>query len=506
MDWEEAGAVLDAELACLPEKYSQPLILCYLQERLQEEAARQLGWSTRTLQRRLEEARAALRRRLTRKGIVWSAALSGLLLSDVLVLAGPSAKLICSTVRVAACILLGRMAAGMASAKVPALTEGVMKAMFTSKLKSVVFVGLLGAVLVGGAGLLARPMLYANPQQNAVPKQAAAAKKPGTALAGPSKSPRGPKVVRTDGAVRALAWSPNGKLLATRGTVELRDSQTGAVVKTLSESGGNCLAFTDGGKAVAAGIGRVDGDRADDVVRIWDIDTGKERAVLKGAECSIDTIVCSADGKLLAGAGTSGHDEKGVTTAAAVCLWDLASGKLLWRAVEHKSEIYGLSFSPHGKILASGSRDKTIRLWDVEKGTCTRTLEGHGDYGVYSVAFSPKDAKLLASGGLDGTVRLWNAETGEMKQSLANNYFAGLMVLVAFAPDGKTLASAGDTALTKPDKRQGDVKLWDVETGKLIRTPTTEVEAVYALAFSPNGSTLAVGCWQKKLVLLPAGQ
>jgi WD40 repeat protein len=212
---------------------------------------------------------------------------------------------------------------------------------------------------------------------------------------------------------------------------------------------------------------------------------------------------------LLAGAGPAGQDEKGNTNAGAVCLWDLASDKLLWRAVEHNSEIYRLSFSPDGKILASGSRDKTIRLWDAQKGTSIRTLEGHGEHGVYSVAFSPKDAKLLASGGLDGTVRLWNAGTGEMKEILTT-YVPGLMALVAFAPDGKTLASAGDTALGKDRekkiKRQGDVKLWDVETGKLIRTPTKEVEAIYALAFSPNGSTLAVGCWTKKLVILPTGR
>jgi RNA polymerase sigma factor (sigma-70 family) len=505
--WRELRTVLDTELASLPDKLRLPLLLCYLEGRSQEDAARQLGWSKSTLLRRLEEARTAVGRRLRRKGFVWPAAVSALLVSDSLALAALSTKLIGSTVEAAACALVGCTAAGIVSAKVTALTEGVMNAMFTSKMKSLIFAALLAAVLVGGAGQVARPMFQADPQQSAAPKQPAAVKKPGASPAGPSKSPREPKIVKTDGAVGALAWSPNGKLLAVNqgGRVDLRDPHTGALVKTLIEMSCASMAFTHGGKAVAAGIGRVAGDRPDDVVRIWDIDTGKERAVLKGADCSILTIVCSGDGKLLAAAGVSGNDG-GITNEAAVCLWDLASGKLLWRAVEHKSEIYGLAFSPDGKILASGSRDQTIRLWDVEKGTSTRTLEGHGEHGVYSVAFSPKDGKLLASSGLDGTVRLWNAETGEMKQSLTKDYFAGLMVLVAFAPDGKTLASAGDTALTKPDKRQGNVKLWDVETGKLIRTPTTEVEAIYALAFSPNGSTLAVGCWQKKLVLLPTGQ
>jgi WD40 repeat protein len=391
--------------------------------------------------------------------------------------------------------------------------------MFLTKLKVITAGLLIAGSLVCGVLI---PALCALPQsslaqQLAVKQQEKKGDPAPTPPAGPRKSPREPKIVPTNGSVDAIAWSPSGKLLAVQVrawdrsgyVLQLRDSQTGAVVKTLieSETPMSSVAFTDGGKAVAAAIGRIDGDQPDDVVRIWDVDTGKEKAVLKGAECGIFTIVCSADGKLLAGAGPIW--DRGKTVAAKVCLWSLASGKLLWRADGHTSEIYGLSFSPDGKILASGSRDKIIRLWDVEKGTCTRTLEGHGEHGVYSVAFSPKDAKLLASGGLDGTVRLWNAETGELKDIITKTYVPAQMVLVAFAPDGKTLAIAGDTAWGRRGgdvKREGDMKLWDLQTGKLKNGLTREVEAIYALAFSTDGNTLAVGCFAKKLVLLPTDQ
>jgi RNA polymerase sigma factor (sigma-70 family) len=517
--WREVQQALHAELNSVSECYRAPLVLCYLEGKTQDAAATLLGVSKATVKKRLERGRALLRLRLVRRGLGPAAVLAVAAWPPAGVAAQLPSLLVSSTIKAATLVAAGQAAAGVVSAEVTALTEGVMKAMFTSKLKSVIFAALLGAVLVGGAGLVARPMLHANPQQNAVPKQAAAVKKPGTSLAGPGKSPRAPKVVGTNGSVDAIAWNPTGKLLAVNlrawdrsgYVLQLRDSQTGAVVKTLIESKTpvSSVAFTDGGKSVAAAIGRIDGDRHDDIVRIWDIATGKEKAVLKGPECGIFTIVCSADGKLLAGAGPAGNDEKGITSAAAVCLWSLASGKLLWRAGGHTSEIYGLSFSPDGKILASGSRDKTIRFWDVEKGTCTRTLEGHGEHGVYSVAFSPKDAKLLASGGLDGTVRLWNAETGKLKDILTKTYVPAQMVVVAFAPDGKTLASAGDTGFENSKgnfKRQGDVKLWDLQTGKLNRVLTKEVEAIYALAFSSDGSTLAVGCWDKKLVLLPTGQ
>src|SRR6516225_3917794 len=82
VSWGEVRAVLDAELVGLPEKWRLPLVLCYLEGRTQDEAAEQLGWSKRTLRRRLEEARTGLGRRLSRRGVAWSAALSAVLLSE----------------------------------------------------------------------------------------------------------------------------------------------------------------------------------------------------------------------------------------------------------------------------------------------------------------------------------------------------------------------------------------------------------------------------------------
>src|SRR5579875_2652 len=94
LTWKELRTVLDAELASLPEKLRLPLLLCYLEGQSQEEVARQLGWSKRTLLRRLEEGRAALGRRLTRKGFAWSAALSSVLLSDCVAPAALSSRFI----------------------------------------------------------------------------------------------------------------------------------------------------------------------------------------------------------------------------------------------------------------------------------------------------------------------------------------------------------------------------------------------------------------------------
>lgn len=164
--WKELRSVLDAELSQLPEKWRLPLILCYLEGRTQDEAAGQLAWSKGTLRRRLEEARDALGRRLTRRGIVCPAALSAVLLSDCLAAAVPG--LVASTVEAAVGVAAGKTVTTAASVKVAALTEGVLKAMLITKLKKVAAVLVLVLVLVGfGGGLYMQQMAVVGQQVKA---------------------------------------------------------------------------------------------------------------------------------------------------------------------------------------------------------------------------------------------------------------------------------------------------------------------------------------------------
>jgi RNA polymerase sigma factor (sigma-70 family) len=151
----EARMVLDQELARLPDKFRGPLVLCYLEGRTREEAARQLGWSPSMLKSRLEQARDRLRRRLASRGIALSGVLAASLVDGATASAAVPPMLLDSTVKAALVVAAGGPAASVVSAPVAALAEGVMKTMFLSKLRIVLVLAVVLAIPAAG-GLLYR--------------------------------------------------------------------------------------------------------------------------------------------------------------------------------------------------------------------------------------------------------------------------------------------------------------------------------------------------------------
>jgi len=189
---------------------------------------------------------------------------------------------------------------------------------------------------------------------------------------------------------------------------------------------------------------------------------------LGGHANQVWAVSFSPNGKLLA----TGSADKTVK------LWDTTTRKEIKTLSGHTDGVYAVSFSPNGKLLATGSYDKTVKLWDTTTRKEIKTLSGHTDW-VYAVSFSP-NGKLLATGSRDNTVKLWDTTTDKEIKTLTGHTDA--VLAVSFSPDGKRLATGS---------RDKTVKLWDTSTGKVIQTLTGHTDTVNTVSFSPDGKLLA---------------
>ncbi|KAF7712143.1 Uncharacterized protein PECH_004203, partial [Penicillium ucsense] len=204
---------------------------------------------------------------------------------------------------------------------------------------------------------------------------------------------------------------------------------------------------------------------------------GAELEALRGHTESVSSVAFSCDGRLLA----SGSSDQTVR------LWDTATGTLLQILSAHLGPIQSVAFSHDGRLLASGSDDHTVRLWDTATGALQRTYKGHSQV-VHSVAFSP-NGQLLASSSSDKTILLWDIAKGTLQHTLKGH--SGVVYSVGFSPDGRLLASgSGDKT----------VCLWDPATGALQQTLTGHSDWVLSVDFSPDGRLLASGAYNDKMV------
>src|SRR5262249_30811744 len=288
------------------------------------------------------------------------------------------------------------------------------------------------------------------------------------------------------------------------------------------------LAYAPDGKTLASAS-------ADHTIRLWDAVTGRAQRMLKGHTTPVRALAYSPDGRTLASADMGG----------VLRLWDPATGKELRtiQAVPRTAGFYSglcpLAFTPDGKVLASWGDDRRFRLWDVSSGKEVRArpliLSGvaptpakrpenrpppdvrvqdvrfspdgqtaavavggalylvdvgtgqelfklPGQHGPSCLAFSP-DGRTLASGGWDKKVRVWDVLTG---QELLRVEGLDFVNAIALAPDGRTVAAATGWA-------NGEVRLLDARTGKALLRLRGHASYAGALAFSPDGKTLASG-------------
>ena len=159
-------------------------------------------------------------------------------------------------------------------------------------------------------------------------------------------------------------------------------------------------------------------------------------------------------------------------------LWNATTGLYKVTLEGHSETINSVAFSPDGQTLASGSSDRTIRLWSATTGFHKQTLTGHTS-SIYDISFI-EDGQTLASKSNDGTIRLWDAATGQHKETLSVNNLRN----VSINSDGTMLAGVYSSR---------NISLRDIATESEIMSLTGHTSDISHVTFSPNGKTLATG-------------
>jgi hypothetical protein len=285
--------------------------------------------------------------------------------------------------------------------------------------------------------------------------------------------------------VTALAYQPDGKLLAVGGHKEviLVAPASGYVSHRITGLPAKVtgLAYSRDGRrlAVASGAGGKAGE-----VRIYAIaaegtPAAKPELTINAHADIVYDVAFSPDGKLLA---TCGYDRL-------IKLWDVATGKEVRSLKDHSDSVYSLAFSPDGKLLASAAADRAVKVWEVATGKRLYTLGDATDW-LYAVAWSPDGTRVTAA-GVDKSIRVWQASAtgGKLDQSVFAHEAA--VTRLVYSGDGKTLFSVAE---------DGIVKAW--ETAKMTerKVYARQPEAVLALAIRPG--QIALGRYDGALVLL----
>jgi WD40 repeat protein len=550
MTWRELRLVLHEELHRLPEKYQAPLILCYFQGKTQDEAAQQLGWNKWTLKDRLEQGRDLLRKRLTRRGLIPSAALFATLLSQEAASAVPAA-LFGATLNAGMMWATGQTTTVAISTPVARLVEQGIHSLAFSKTKLAMTVFFTFGLLAAGAGLASYQATTDDPAQEKRDFD-------GNLVVPVQDPPPAPKETRPrtdrygdplpEGAIARLgttkfkpgwiiyraAVSGNRKLLATAGQqvdAQIWDLETGNLLRRLLPTPSDpneAVAVSPNGALVAiAGQGNV-----------WVFEIASGRKTQEWQSRQPWTLDFAPDSRTLAVGDVRGK----------LSLYDVENGRKIVDLQEQQplpdpkaSEYVGLHavlFSPDGRLLASAGDVGELVLWDVAAHKRIRRLQDHesrlqnDDQSIRALAFSA-DGRRLASGGLDQVVRIWNVADGKLLRRCQGH--EGAVKGLAFTKDGKKLVSGSGNCPRKGGKKERlALRLWDVDSGKELarwgecgegvsavflsqdeqRVLTTvagtlrqwdlatqeEIEPfpghtfwVMALAFSPDGKRLATG-------------
>ena len=520
----ELLAIFDEELQRLPRTYRLPLILCCIEGRSQEEAARQLDWTPGSVKGRLERGRARLHDRLLRRGLVLSAILMTVEATRVHLFAALAETTVHASLR----FLAGSGASGAAAL----LAEAALRGMAWSR--GAVWAALLSAVVVlAGTGTLAFSTRPAESEQPSVPTpQQAQQPEPRRDQQGdplPRHAIARLGTLRFRGIRGYLAFSLDGKWLAseTDGGVALWERATGRAIRHIVAPG-MYLSFSADGKRLACsnnlhchivdvsngkelftvegthGIFASDGKTLVTAnafispwrVHVWDARTGKQLRQWAAGEW-IQEIALAADGGMAAWI----NQHKSV-----IQIRDLKNGTLKHSIPVAANRRSPLALTPDGKMLATVS-EKGVRLWDVASGQEIRAWSGRV---ASRPVFSPDGKRLawIGFGERGGTAQLWTAER-ESRKPRAVGEAVNSFQPPCFSPDGKLLAVVTDAHV---------ISVRDAASGKETVSFDAHTRPVIDLAFSADGRQVVsrgnndLFVWQartgkllRRALLLPPG-
>ncbi len=281
----------------------------------------------------------------------------------------------------------------------------------------------------------------------------------GGVFSGPSGEHSGPHV----STVQSVALSPDGTLLATGGQDRIAKAWSYPALEGVRdlyhEEFVVALAFSPDGRLLATG-------GYEPAIRIWDTTTWEPVGEIPRSVLAMDW---SGDQLALAvqGSGT-------------VEIWNATTRTLQHTLEGHVDSVHSVRFSPDGSVLVSGSKDRSIRMWDTAQGGEIGLFAGH-DGAVLDLAFSP-DGQRLASGASDKKARLWDVQTQEPVRQMAGH--ADWIVGVDIDPTGRALVTVG---------RDGKLRIWDAVSGQDIGSADLGLGALEDVLFVDAESVVTVG-------------